>query len=365
MTSSHHLLSHYNLAGLELPNRVVLAPMTRSRSGASRIPNELMAEYYAQRASAGLIITEATSINVSGIGWSENAGIYTEEMSNGWRPVIHAVHDKGGKIFLQLWHCGRASHTSFHPETGLPVAPSAIKINGDHIHTPIGKQPYETPRALELDELPALVEDYTKAAHFAKHAGFDGIEVHAANGYLLDTFLQSKTNHRTDVYGGNQENRFRLIREVLSAVRSVFPSNRVGIRFSPNGVFNDMGSPDFREDFLYYAGELNEFNLAYLHVMDGLAFGFHNLGEPLTLADFRKVFKNTLMGNCGYNQETAEAAIFAGNADLIAIGRPFISNPDLVERFKNNWPLAPDAPMDDWYTPKGAAGYTDYPVYAG
>jgi 2,4-dienoyl-CoA reductase-like NADH-dependent reductase (Old Yellow Enzyme family) len=204
------------------------------------------------------------------------------------------------------------------------------------------------------------VEDYRSAAERAKAAGFDGVEVHGANGYLIDTFLQSKTNHRTDQYGGSVENRYRFLKEVVEAVTSVWPANRVGVRLSPNGAFNDMGSSDYREQFTFVASKLDHFGLAYLHVMDGLAFGFHNLGEPMTLADFRKVFHGPLIGNCGYTQEAAEKAICQGHADLIAFGRPFISNPDLVERFKNGWPLAEMAPMSDWYLPTGAKGYTDF-----
>jgi N-ethylmaleimide reductase len=321
-----------------------------------------MAEYYVQRRSAGLLITEATTISEEANGWNESPGIYSDAMTEGWKYTTHAVHEKGGVIFLQLWNCGRASHSSFHG--GKPsVAPSAIKINEEYIHTPIGKQPHEVPRALDTAEVPGIVEDYRKAAQRAKEAGFDGIEVHGANGYLIDTFLQSKTNHRTDVYGGSIENRYRFLKEVVEAVTSVWPARRVGVRLSPNGVFNDMGSIDYREQFTFVASQLDAFGLAYLHVMDGLAFGFHNLGEPMTLAEFRKVFRGALMGNCGYTQVAAEKAIADGHADLIAFGRPFISNPDLVERFQNGWPLAVDAPMSDWYLPTGAQGYTSFPAY--
>jgi 2,4-dienoyl-CoA reductase-like NADH-dependent reductase (Old Yellow Enzyme family) len=321
-----------------------------------------MAEYYVQRSSAGLIVTEATTISEEANGWNESPGIYTDAMTQGWKQVVDAVHQKGGVIFLQLWHMGRSSHSSFHH--GKPaVAPSAIKIEGDGIHTPTGKQPYEVPRALETAEIPRVVEDYRRAAERAKEAGFDGVEVHGANGYLIDEFLQSKTNHRTDQYGGSVENRYRFLKEVVSAVATVWPAHRVGVRLSPNGVFNDMGSPDFREQFTYVAGQLDSFGLAYLHVMDGLAFGFHKLGEPMTLAEFRNVFHGPLIGNCGYTQQTAETAIAEGHADLIAFGRPFISNPDLVERFKNGWPLAELAPMTDWYSPIGEKGYTDFPAH--
>jgi N-ethylmaleimide reductase len=350
------------LGDLSLRNRIVLAPMTRSRSGSARIPNRLMAEYYTQRSSAGLLISEATTISPQANGWNESPGIYSDEMVEGWKHTTNAVHEHGGVIFLQLWHMGRASHSSFH-DGKLAVAPSAIKINEEYIHTPNGKQPHEVPRALETGEIARLVEDYRRGAERAKAAGFDGIEIHGANGYLIDTFLESKTNHRTDQYGGSIENRYRFLKEVVEAVTTVIPANRVGVRLSPNGVFNDMGSPDYREQFTFVASQLDHFGLAYLHLMDGLAFGFHKLGEPMTLAEFRKVFHGPLIGNCGYTQETAEQAITAGDADLIALGRPFISNPDLVERFQYGWPLAAEAPMSDWYMPTGEKGYTDYPVH--
>ena len=361
MPSESPLLQPFDLRGVELKNRVVLAPMTRARAGKERVPNALMAEYYAQRASAGLVLTEATTISEQANGWNESAGIYTDAQAAGWKPVVDAVHDAGGVIYCQLWHCGRASHPAFHGGE-RHVAPSAIKINEEYIHTPVGKKPHETPRALETDELPGVVADYRHAAERAKEAGFDGVEVHSANGYLLDTFLQSKTNHRTDAYGGSVENRCRMLSEVVTAVADVWTPGRVGVRLSPNGAFNDMGSPDYRDQFLYAAGQLDKVGLAYLHVMDGLAFGFHQLGEPMTLAEFRQVFSGPLMGNCGYTQETAEERIAAGDADLVSFGRPFISNPDLVERFANGWPLAEDAPVSTWYTP-GDEGYADWPTY--
>jgi N-ethylmaleimide reductase len=355
------LLDSFAMGDLTLKNRVVMAPMTRARAGEKRLANALMAEYYAQRASAGLIITEATVVSEQGVGWPNTPGIYTEEQAASWRPVVDAVHAKDSYVFLQLWHCGRASHSSFH-QGELPVAPSAIRLEGDHIHTPTGKHPYEVPRALETHEIPVIVADYRRAAVHAETAGFDGIEIHSANGYLLDEFAQSKTNHRTDRYGGSLENRFRLLCEILDAVTEVYPANRVGVRFSPNGAFNDMGSPDYRETFLYGARRLNALGLAYLHVMDGLAFGFHGLGAPMTLAEFREVFSGPLMGNCGYTQATAEAAITRGDADLIAIGRDFISNPDLVERFANGWPLSPPADMSVWYSFE-PTGLIDFPCY--
>ena len=277
--NSGALFTPFDLRGLSLKNRVVMSPLTRSRAGEQRLPNALMAEYYAQRSSAGLIISEATVVSKQGIGWLNSPGIYSDEQAEAWKQVVDAVHSKGTPMFLQLWHCGRASHRAFHENGELPVAPSAIKINGDYIHTPIGKQPYETPRALETDEIPAIVEDYRRAAERAKAAGFDGVELHSANGYLIDQFLQSKTNHRTDRYGGSVENRYRFLDEIVTAILTVWPSNRVGVHLAPNGNFNDMGSPDYRETFLYVARQLDRYNLAYLHVVDGLEFGFHEIGR--------------------------------------------------------------------------------------
>lgn len=359
-TASPSLLEPFKIGDLALKNRVVMAPMTRARAGETRIPNALMAKYYAQRDGAGLIVTEATVISEQANGWVNTPGIYSDEQGEAWKQVTAAVSET--PIFLQLWHCGRASHSSFHSNNELPVAPSAIKINGGEIHTPIGKQPYETPRALKTDEISLIVADYRKAAERAKIAGFDGVEIHGANGYLIDSFLQSKTNHRTDSYGGGVENRYRFLAEIVEAILTVWPANRVGVRLSPNGIYNDMGSPDYRETFSYIAEQLNAYGLAYLHLMDGLGFGFHELGAPMTLAEFREVFSGPLIGNCGYTQEEAESAISSGVSDLIAFGRPFISNPDLVERFARSLPLNPPAEMNAWYS-FGAEGYTDFPTY--
>jgi N-ethylmaleimide reductase len=341
---AHTLFESLQMGDFELKNRIVLAPMTRGRAGAERIPNELMAEYYFQRASAGLLITEATVVSAQGNGWVGSPGIYTEKMVKGWQIVTQKLKPTGTPVFLQLWHCGRASHSDFH-DGALPVSASAVKLNGDQIRTPFGKKDYETPRALSVDEIKATVNDYR-----------------TANGYLINQFLDSKTNLRTDNYGGSLENKYRFLKEVMAAVLEVWPSKRVGIRLSPNGVFNDMGSPDFRETYLYTIKALNRLKLAYAHIMDGLAFGFHKQGEPMTLAEFRAEYDGIIMGNCGYTKESAQERLAAGHADLAAFGRPFITNPDLPERLKNNWPLTPADDMSLWYTP-GAAGYTDYEPY--
>jgi len=360
--STPALLQPFDLHGLALPNRVVMAPLTRSRAGRDRIPNATMAEYYAQRSSAGLIVSEATTISEQANGWMESPGVYTDAMEAGWRLTTSAVHQRGGRIFLQLWHMGRASHSTFHGGKP-PVSASAVKLSGDSIHTPNGREAYEVPRPLETHEIPGVIDDYRRAAERARSAGFDGIEIHAANGYLIDQFLQSKTNLRTDEYGGSVEKRTRFLEEVVKAVKSVWPAGRVGVRISPNGAFNDMGSPNYREQFTHVAQALDRQGIGYLHVVDGLMFGFHKLGEPMTLAEFRGVFRGPLIGNCGYTQDTAEAAIAGGLADLIAFGRPYISNPDLVERFRNGWPLAKPADMAAWYSPTGSQGYTDFPAY--
>ncbi|BAZ24910.1 NADH:flavin oxidoreductase/NADH oxidase [Kalymmatonema gypsitolerans NIES-4073] len=362
-TLSKALLSPFDLGGLILKNRVVMAPLTRARAGKERMPNALMAEYYAQRATVGLMIAEATVISKQANGWVNSPGIYSDEQAQAWKQVVDAVHSKGTPFFLQLWHMGRASHSSFQENGQQPVSASAVKLNGDYIQTPMGKQPYETPRALETNEIPLVVEDYRRAAQRAKDAGFDGVEIHAANGYLIDQFLQSKTNHRTDQYGGRLENRYRFLKEIVEAILTVWPASRVGVRLSPNGNYNDMGSPDFRETFLYVAQQLNAYGLTYLHILDGLGFGFHELGEAMTLAELRSVFTGSLIGNCGYTQETAEAAIKDGSADLIAFGRLIISNPDLVERFTNGWPLNPPPDPSIWYS-FDKEGYTDFPTYA-
>lgn len=362
MSTDSPLLKPFSLNdSLQLKNRVVMAPLTRGRAGSSRIPNAMMAKYYSQRASAGLIISEATVISEQGIGWTGSPGIYNDEQMQGWKQVVDAVHAAGGTMFLQLWHCGRASHSSFH-NGALPVSASAVKLNGEHILTPKGNEPYETPEPLSVEGIKETVNDYKNAARRAMQAGFDGVEIHSANGYLIDQFLQSKTNERTDDYGGSIPNRYRFLDEVLQAVMTEVSVDRIGVRLAPNGIYNDMGSPDFRETFTFVAEQLNNFSLAYIHVMDGLAFGFHELGEPMTLSEFRDVFNGPIMGNCGYTRETAELAIKDKLSDLIAFGRPYLSNPDLVERIINDWPLAADAPMEIWYA-STEEGYTDFPAY--
>lgn len=359
--STSPLFTSAKFANKVLKNRFVLAPLTRGRAGEFRIPNELMAEYYEQRSTAGLLITEATTISAEANGWVDSPGIYTNEMVEGWKTVTERVHQQGSQIVLQLWHMGRASHSDFH-NGELPLSASAIKINGDSIHTPKGKKEYEVPRAMTLDDIKRTVEDYRKAAENAKIAGFDGVEIHAANGYLINQFLDGRSNQRDDEYGGSIENRSRFLNEVVEAVLSVWPAENVGIRISPNGVFNDMGCDDFRELFTHVMQRFSHYQLGYVHIMDGLAFGFHKRGEPMKLEDFRSLYDGMIIANCGYDKEMAEAAIASGNANLVAFGRPFITNPDLPQRFLNDWPLTPFDNASDWYG-SGAKGYTDYPSY--
>ena len=264
------LFTPFTIGDLELPNRVVMAPLTRGRADEGSIPNEMMAEYYGQRAGAGLIISEATHISPQGRGWVGAPGIHNDEQVRGWQRVTDAVHAKGGRIFLQLWHMGRASHPDFHEGGALPVAPSAIAISNDHIHTPQGKKAYEVPRALETDEISGIVQDYAKAATLAKEAGFDGVEIHGANGYLIDQFLRDGTNKRTDRYGGSIENRVRFLLEVTEAVVGAWRPERVGVRLSPTSDFNDQRDSDPEALFTHAAAHLDRFGLAYLHVLEAL-----------------------------------------------------------------------------------------------
>lgn len=330
------------------------------------IPNDLMAEYYAQRAEGGLLITEATAISEAGCGWRNAPHIRSAEHVEGWKKVVDKVHQNDGVIFLQLWHMGRASHSSFHPTTNQIFSASAIPMKGVTTRTIHGEDAEaETPTALTVEQIKETIQDYVSATKLAKEAGFDGVEIHAANGYLLDQFLQSKTNRRTDEYGGSLDNRVRFLKEVFEAIveSGSYPSNRVGFRISPNGSFSDMGSEDNYEAFPYFAKVMNELKPAYLHVIDGLGFGYHNLCRPVTVADLRKVFDFPIMANCGLTRDIAEGMIRSGACDLCAFGRLYMSNPDIVKRFANNWPLEPESEYQYWYTPVGSKGYTDYPTY--
>ena len=327
-----------------------------------------MAKYYAQRATAGLIITEATAFSEEGYGWLNSPSISTAEQIAGWKKVTDQVHAKGGHIYVQLWHMGRQAHSSFHPTTNRVVSasdiplPNSVKVKNSQYEA---VDP-ETPVPLTVEEIKKTVQDFVQGAKNAKEAGFDGIELHSANGYLIDQFLQSCSNKRTDEYGGSFENRARFLKEIVEGVieSGAFPANRIGFRISPNGGYGGMGSADNFEMFAYVAKEMNKYGLAYMHVMDGLGFGFHNLCRAVTVADLRKHFEGPIMSNVGLTKETAEGMIRSGASDLCAFGRLYISNPDLPERFANDWPLAEPAPYETWYARTAEKGYTDFPVYA-
>jgi len=351
------LFSPVTLGSISLSNRIVMAPLTRNRAGAGGVPQAMNVIYYEQRASAGLIVTEATPISPMAHGYPGLAGIYTDEQVAGWKKITDAVHAKGGKIVIQLWHVGRISHPSLLPNNALPVAPSAIKPAGQAF-TSQGLVDYVTPRALDAAELPAIVEDYVHATQCAIAAGFDGVEIHAANGYLLDQFLRDGTNHRNDEYGGSFENRARLLMAVTQAVVNTIGADKVGVRLSPVNPFNDMKDSNPQAMFNYVADALNQFKLAYLHVVEG---GIHGGGksDPFDFDAFRKLFKGAYMANLSYDKARGNAAIASGHADVIAYGVPFIANPDLVERFKQDAPLN-EADSATFYggTEKG---YIDYP----
>lgn len=350
------LLTPYDLGGLSLPNRIALAPMTRSRAGAGGVIAPLTGTYYAQRASGGLLITEATQVCPEGQGYISTPGIYSPEQEAGWRAVVEAVHAAGGRIFAQLWHVGRVSHTSFQPGGAAPVSASAIGISGE-AWTPVGKVAYSVPRALELSELPGVVAAYAQGARVALAAGFDGVELHAANGYLLDQFLRDGSNHRTDAYGGSIENRMRLLLEVFDAVAEVFPVERIGVRLSPGGSFNEMSDSDPDALFSAVTVALSERKAGYLHVIDpvaGPAAG--KRWGPL----LRPRFSGTYITNGGHSRETGNAAVAAGEADLVAYGVPYLANPDLPRRFELGAALNP--PDFATFYGGGEAGYTDYPT---
>jgi N-ethylmaleimide reductase len=358
------LLEPSQLGAYKLKNRVVMAPLTRNRAAIGNIPQAINVEYYQQRVSAGLIISEATQISPQGQGYPLTPGIHSPEQVTGWKQVTQAVHEHDGLIFLQLWHVGRISHPSLQPDGGLPVAPSAIAPEGTAA-TFSGPQPFVTPRALETQEIPGIVEDYRIAAENALAAGFDGVEIHGANGYLIDQFLHDGSNQRTDKYGGSIENRTRFLLEVVEAVVSVWGSDKVGIRLSPSGTFGSVSDSDLKALFTYVVQELNRFNLAYLHLVEPRVQGNQDVAIPnmeLSSQYFRTIYQGKIISAGAYTRETGEAVLTAGYADLVAYGRLFISNPDLPRRFALNAPLNP-YDRDTFYggTEKG---YTDYPFLA-
>ena len=350
------LFSAFELGPLRLANRIVMAPMTRSRAGAGNVPQPISAEYYAQRASAGLIITEATQVSPQGVGYPSTPGIHTREQVEGWRGVTRAVHKRGGRIFLQLWHVGRISHPSLQPEGGLPVAPSAIKPRGE-AYTSQGLQPFVTPRALDTDEIAGVIDQFRTAARYAREAGFDGVEIHAANGYLIDQFLRDGTNHRTDRYGGSIPNRARFLLEVTEAVSAVWGSERVGVRLSPTSTFNDMSDSDPAATFTYTARRLNEYGIAYLHVVEPVSPEVPE--DERVTPRLRRVFEGPLMVNGSYDVASGHETIASGRADLVSFGVFFLANPDLPRRFAIGAPLNTADPST--FYGGDARGYTDYP----
>ncbi len=348
------LFDPIRVGDLELPNRVIMAPLTRSRAiGGGRVPNALMAQYYVQRASAGLILSEATAVTPQGVGYADTPGIWSDEQVAGWKMVTDAVHAAGGRIFLQLWHVGRISDPVFL-DGALPVAPSAIAAQG-HVSLVRPKRAYVTPRALETAEIPGIVAAYRKGAENAKLAGFDGVEIHGANGYLLDQFLQDKTNKRTDAYGGSVENRARLLLEVTDACIEVWGASRVGMHLAPRGDAHDMGDTNPAETFGYVATELGKRGIAFICAREAL--GPNRLGPQL-----KKAFDGVYIANEKMTRDSAEQVIASGEADAVAFGQLFIANPDLPERLKINAPL--NQPQPETFYHPGAEGYTDYPALA-
>ncbi|WP_341990928.1 alkene reductase [Azorhizobium sp. AG788] len=353
------LFDPYTLGDLTLPNRIVMAPLTRNRAGAGQVVTDLTAQYYAQRASAGLLITEASQISPEGQGYQDTPGIYSPEQIAGWKTVTKAVHDAGGRIFLQAWHVGRISHTSLQPGGKAPVAPSAIRANTktfvNNTFTDVSE-----PRALELSEIPALVESYRVAAANTIAAGFDGIEIHAANGYLLDQFLRDGANKRTDAYGGSIENRSRLLLEVMAAVIKEIGAERTALRLSPVSPANDLTDSNPQPLFNYLIEQLELLKPVYIHVVEGATGGPRDVAPDFDFEALRQRYSGAWMANNGYDRALADKVLADGKADLIAFGRPFIANPDLVERLRANAPLT-EVDRDTLYG-GGAHGYTDYPA---
>ena len=358
-TAEMSLLAPCMLGGLKLSNRMVMAPMTRCRAIGAHVPGPLTVTYYAQRASAGLIISDGSQVSPQGVGFVRTPGIYSLEQVEGWQNVTGAVHDAGGKIFLQLWHVGRVSHNDLL-RGALPVAPSALPVN-EEIHTPDGKKKIPVPRALEEKELQAIVLQFRNGAMNAKSAGFDGVEIHGANGYLLDQFLRDGSNHRTDAYGGSLQNRARFPLEVADAVTEVMGAGRVGYRISPHFLLHAMSDSDPRATFSYLAVELGKLGLGYLHIVEGVGGRLGAVPPDARLAPLiRAKFDGTLILNGGYDAVTGTQAVDDGAADLVSFGTPFLANPDLPRRFAQGEPL--NSPDISTYYAGEERGYTDYPA---
>jgi len=357
--SSAKLFESFKLGPITLPNRLVMAPLTRNRAvPPGMVPSPLAVDYYGQRASAGLLITEASQVSQQGQGYQDTPGIYSKEQVEGWRKVTERVHERGGRIFIQIWHVGRISHTSLQTGGGKPVAPSAIRAKGktfvNGTFTDISE-----PRALELSEIPGIIDDFKRGAANALAAAFDGVEIHGANGYLLDQFAKDGANQRTDAYGGGIENRAKLMLEVSKAVAAEAGADRTGIRISPVTPANDVSDSNPQPLFDYIVDGLEALKLTYIHVIEGATGGPRDIA-PFNYASLRKRFKRAYMANNGYDFELASKQLEVNAADLIAFGKPFISNPDLVERLKQG------APLNEWdkatFYGGGARGYTDYPT---
>ena len=365
MTKTQALLKKYTMGPIELRNRVVMAPMTRSRAdNPDHAPTDLIAEYYAQRASAGLIITEGSQISPMAVGYINTPGIHSKAQVEGWKKVTHAVHERGGKIFLQLWHVGRMSHPDFH-NGELPLSASALNPNSRSF-TPEGFKDTVAPKAMTLDEIKETIADYGRAAKNAMDAGMDGVEIHASNGYLLHQFFSPTSNIRTDSYGGSIENRAKILFEVIKEVTRHVPENQIGVRLNPSlhGVFGMTLNEETIPTFDYIIERLNDYDLAYLHLSEPFTDVTDVPGaEPHIAERYRPIYKGTLMINSNFDQDKGNQVLEAGQADLVAYGKLFIANPDLVERFTRNAPLA-EWDEDTFYTP-GPKGYTDYPVYDG
>jgi N-ethylmaleimide reductase len=358
MTQPTKLLEPFKLGPITLPNRLVMAPLTRNRAVAGFVPGPLAIEYYGQRASAGLLITEASQVSQQGQGYQDTPGIYSKEQVAGWRKVTDNVHARGGRIFIQIWHVGRVSHTALQQNNQPPVAPSAIRANGK---TFVGGTfaDISEPRALALEEIPGIIESFRRATANAFEAGFDGVEIHGANGYLLEQFAKDGSNKRTDAYGGSIENRARLMLEVAKVVAAEAGAERTGIRISPVTPANDISDSNPQPLYDYIVDGLGALKLAYIHVVEGATGGARDIA-PFDYGSLRKRFKGAYVANNGYDFDLANKVLAANEADLIAFGKPFIANPDLVERLKRGAPL--NAPDKATFYGGGAKGYTDYPV---
>ena len=349
------LFDSVSLGDMSLQNRISMAPMTRGRAGESRTPNSMMVEYYSQRASAGLLISEAVAISEQGYGWVGSPGIYTQAHVDGWKQVTEAVHLKGGRIFLQLWHTGRVSHPHFQ-NGATPVSASAIAAEGE-AYTPQGRDPYVVPREMTQQDIAEVIQQYATSTKLAKEAGFDGVEIHAANGYLIDQFIRDGVNQRSDAYGGSISNRLRFLMEVTEAVAGAWSADRVGVRLSPTSTFNSMSDSNPEATFTSAATALDKLGLAYLHVVDDSSKSREQDRIALKL---RRFYSGTYMLNQNYEFDSGTDAIKAGYADLISYGRNYVSNPDLVERYRKGIPLS--APNSELFYQGGAKGYTDYPA---